>query len=230
MTPLREALVLPVLFLTVVLLGGIRLGESVRLEPPPVVALVLALLLVGALVRTNTVQPERLMNAGRSGLENLTGAVLLVVLFAASAQVFNLVTPDHGLLHLLVSVFFFVQLLTTLAAVRDRRSMLRSLAVLFGCAFVLRFLALESLYAPGRGLMKRVMTALMEGITLGALDYRPAGAATGYVAFLALALFFIALLLMRMPAPSSSLALRRVEPAAAGPGSLREPAEPDQLH
>ena len=108
--------------------------------------------------------------------------------------------------------------------------MLRSLAVLFGCAFVLRFLALESLYAPGRGLMKRVMTALMEGITLGALDYRPAGAATGYVAFLALALFFIGLLLMRMPGPSSSLALRRVEPAAAGPRSLREPAEPDQLH
>lgn len=229
MTALREALVLPVLFLTVVLLGGIRLGDGVRLEPPPVVALVLALLLVGALIRTSTVQPERLMNAGRSPLENVTGAVLLVVLFAASAQVFNLVTPDHGLLHLLVSVFFFVQLLTTLAAVRDRLSMLRSLAVLFGCAFVLRFLALESLYAPGRGLMKRVMTALMEGITLGTLDYRPAGAATGYVAFLALALFFIGLLLMRMPAPSP-LALRRVEPAAAGPRSLREPAEPDQLH
>ena len=28
------------------------------------------------------------------------------------------------------------------------------------------------------------MTALMEGITLGALDYVPTGSATGYVAFL----------------------------------------------
>jgi hypothetical protein len=67
------------------------------------------------------------------------------------------------LLHLLVSVFFLVQLLTTLAAVHDRISMLRSPVVLLGCAFVLRFVALEALYSPGRGLLKRVMTAVMEG-------------------------------------------------------------------
>ena len=110
--------------------------------------------------------------------------MLLLAVLAASAQVFNLLTPDTGLLHVLVSVFFLVQLLTTLTAVRDRVSMLRSLAVLLGCAFVLRFIALESLYSPGRGVIKRVMTALMEGITLGALDYVPTGSATGYVAFL----------------------------------------------
>jgi hypothetical protein len=113
------------------------------------------------------------------------------------------VTPSDGLLHLLVSVFFFVQLLTTLTAVRDRSSMLRSLAVLFGCAFLLRFVALESLYAPGRGLMKLVMTALMEGITLGALDYSPVGTITGYVAFLALGLYLIGLVLVGSEPPSS---------------------------
>ena len=101
---------------------------------------------------------------------------MLLTLFAASAQVFNLLTPDTGLLHLLVSVFFLVQFLTTLTAVRDRTALLRSLAVLFGCAFFLRFIALESLYAPGRGVIKRVMTALMEGVTLGTLDYVPTGA------------------------------------------------------
>jgi hypothetical protein len=205
MTPLREAFLLPCLYLTVFLLGGLRLGADVRLAPPPVVALVLAVLLVGALIRSNTIHPDGLMNARRSPLENATGLAVLLTLFAASAQIFNIVTPDDGLLHLLVSVFFFVQLLTTLAAVRDRVSMLRSLAILFGCAFVLRFLALESLYAPGRGMMKRVMTALMEGITLGALDYRPAGPATGYVAFLALSLYLLGLMLMRPPAGSSRL-------------------------
>ncbi len=205
MTPLREAFVLPCLYLTVVLLGGLRLGADVRLAPPPVVALVLAVLLVGALIRSHTIQPDGLMNARRTPLENAAGLAVMLTLFAASAQIFNLVTPDDGLLHLLVSVFFFVQLLTTLAAVRDRVSMLRSLAILFGCAFVLRFLALESLYAPGRGMMKRVMTALMEGITLGALDYRPAGQATGYVAFLALSLYLVGLVLMRPPAESSRL-------------------------
>ena len=205
MTPLREAFVLPCLYLTVVLLGGLRLGADVRLAPPPVVALVLAVLLVGALIRSHTIHPDALMNARRTPLENAAGLAVMLTLFAASSQIFNLVTPDDGLLHLLVSVFFFVQLLTTLAAVRDRVSMLRSLAILFGCAFVLRFLALESLYAPGRGMMKRVMTALMEGITLGALDYRPAGQATGYVAFLALSLYLVGLVLMRPPAESSRL-------------------------
>jgi hypothetical protein len=101
-----------------------------------------------------------------------------------------------------------------MAAVRDRVSMLRSLAILFGCAFVLRFLALESLYSPGRGMMKRVMTALMEGITLGALDYRPAGAATGYVAFLALSLYLVGLVLMRPPAEAAGLPVLLDEPAA----------------
>jgi hypothetical protein len=116
-------------------------------------------------------------------------------------------------------VFFLVQLLTTLTAVRDRRGMLRSLAVLLGCAFFLRFIALESLYAPGRGVLKRVMTALMEGITLGALDYAPNGAATGYVAFLALSLYLVGLVLL--PAGGRAQTLAPV---------LWQPAEADELH
>lgn len=203
MSPLRESFLLPCLFLTVGLLGGLRIGPEVRLEPPPLVTLVLAMLLISALVRSGTIRPDRLMNQQRTPLENLSGLVLLLALFGASAQIFNLVTPSDGLLHLLVSVFFFVQLLTTLTAVRDRPSMLRSLAVLFGCAFVLRFVALEALYAPGRGLMKRVMTAIMEGITLGALDYSPVGTITGYVAFLALGLYLVGLLLIGSETPSS---------------------------
>ena len=55
-----------------------------------------------------------------TGLENACGAAVLLALFAASAQMFNLLTPDTGLLHVLVSVFFLVQFLTTLTAVRDR--------------------------------------------------------------------------------------------------------------
>lgn len=196
MTPLREAFVLPCLFLTVVLLGGLRIGAEVRLVPPPVESLVLAVLLVGALVRSGALLPERLMRQSRTPLENACGFAVLATLFAASAQAFTLVTPDTGILHLLVTVFFVVQILTTLAGVRERMALLRSVTVLFGCAFALRFIVLESLYAPGRGVMKRVMTALLEGVTLGALDYQPTGAITGYVAFLALALFIVGLVLL----------------------------------
>jgi hypothetical protein len=196
MTPLREAFVLPCLFLTVALLGGLRLGADVRLVPPPLIALVLAVLLLGSIIRSGVFVVERFLNQNRTGIENASGAAVLLALVAASAQMFNLLTPESGLLHVLVSVFFLVQLLTTLTAVRDRLAMIRSLVVLLGCAFFLRFIALESLYAPGRGVMKRLMTALMEGITLGALDYAPAGSATGYVAFLTLSLYLIGLALL----------------------------------
>ncbi len=199
MTVAREAFVLPGLFLTVALLGGLRVAASVRLLPPTLIGLVLGVLLLGALVQARVLRPDKLMASGRSPLENLSGLVVLLTLFAATAQVFNLVTPDSGLLHLLVSVFFLVQLLTTMAAVRDRIAMIRSLVVLLGCAFVLRFVALESLYAPGRGVVKRVMTALMEGVTLGALQDEPAGAVTGYLAFLALTLYVIGLILLAAP-------------------------------
>jgi hypothetical protein len=223
MSPLREAFVLPCLFLTVALLGGLRLGANVRLVPPPLVALVLAVLLLGSLVRAGVFAHERLLSPRRTGIENACGSVVLVALFAGSAQVFTLLTPDSGLLHVLVSVFFLVQLLTTLTAVRDRLAMLRSLAVLLGCAFLLRFIALESLYAPGRGMIKRVMTALMEGVTLGALDYAPTGPATGYVAFLTLTLYLIGLVLMptgRHDAPDST----------SSTALVWQPAEPDELH
>jgi hypothetical protein len=196
MSPLRESFVLPSLFLTVALLGGLRLGADVRLVPPPLVTLVLAVLLIASLIRSGVLGPDRLLSQRRSGIENACGAAVLLSLFGASAQVFTLLTPDSGLLHVLVSVFFLVQLLTTLTAVRDRLAMLRSLAVLLGCAFFLRFVALESLYAPGRGVIKRVMTALLEGVTLGALDYVPTGPATGYVAFLTLTLYLAGLVLL----------------------------------
>jgi hypothetical protein len=219
MTPIREAFVVPCLFLTVALLGGLRLAADVRLAPPPVISLVLAMLLIAALVRTGTFRSDQLLGQHRRAIENASGAAVLIALFAASAQIFNLLTPDTGLLHVLVSVFFLVQFLTTLTAVRDRTAMLRSLAVLFGCAFLLRFVALESLYAPGRGVIKRVMTALMEGVTLGALDYVPTGTATGYVAFLALSLYLAGLILLpASPARPSGALL-----------PLRQPPEPHEL-
>jgi predicted lipid-binding transport protein (Tim44 family) len=88
---------------------------------------------------------------------------------------------------------------------------------------VLRFIALESLYSPGRGVIKRVMTALMEGITLGTLDYVPTGSATGYVAFLCLALYLVGLVLM--PTILTAAPRRGGELVSIG-----QPAQTDELY
>ena len=203
MTPFREAVALPAIFLTVALLGGLRIGTDVRLIPPSLASLILGMLLVGALARARVLVPDALMHARRPPLENTSGAIVLITLFAASAQIFNLLTPERGLLHALFTIFFVVQLLTTLAAVSGRVAMLRGLLVLLGAAFVLRFIVLESLYSPGGGMLARVLTAALEGVTLGSFDYDANAASTGYIGFFTLTLFFIGLILLAPPSPAA---------------------------
>jgi hypothetical protein len=205
MSAVREAIVLPLAFLTVTLLGGLRIGPHLLLVPPPLISLVLAVMLLSALVRAGVFAPEAILSGQRTALENISGLVVLVTLFAASAQVFTLVTPERGLLHAIFSICFFVQLATTLAGVKGRRNMLRSLGVLLGAAFIVRFIVLEGLYATDGGFAKRLLTTLVEGASLGSVQYEPVGAATGYVAFVTLALYMIGLVLLPPRGPRGSL-------------------------
>lgn len=208
MSAIREAIVLPLAFLTVTLLGGLRIGPSPELVPPPLISLVLAVMLLSGLVRAGVFAADMILAAERTAMENISGITVLATLFAASAQVFTLVTPEHGLLHAVFSICFFVQLTTTLAGVRGRRNMLRSIGVLLGAAFIIRFIVLEGLYARDGGLAKRLLTTLVEGASLGSIQYEPVGAATGYVAFLTLALYMTALLLLPSRVSRGSLTRR----------------------
>jgi hypothetical protein len=207
MSPAREAFYLPLLFLTVVLLGGMRIFDRVVLLPPSLFALVLGLLLVGVLINCGALTPELLMSSARPAIANVNGLVVLLTAFLACAQAFSLATPDAGLPHLLFSVFFFVLLMNTLAASPDRVRVLRSLAVIFGSAFVLKFIVLAALSDPEGGRLRRVLLALLEGMTLGTLTQPIARPVAGYVAFFTLLLFLIGLALL--PARVATTALVR---------------------
>jgi len=196
MTAAREAVYLPVAFLSVALLGGVRIAGRVALLPPSLFSLVLAMMLVAVLVSKGALAPERLMNAGRSGLANTSGFAVLITLFAASAQAFNLITPETGLPRLLFSVFLLTLLLNTLVSGADRVRTLRSLAVVFGSAFILKFIVLASLSDQTGGRLKRMLLVLLEGVTLGALTQDVMKPATGYLAFFTLALFLAALAML----------------------------------
>jgi hypothetical protein len=192
----REAFWLPLIFLTVTLLGGVRLTERMTLLPPPLFTLVLSFILVGVLVKSGTLAPERLVNAARSGLANASGTVVLITAFAAATQAFNTAMPESGLPRVLFGVFLLVLLLNTLAASPDRVRVLRSLLVIFGSAFTLKYIVLASLSDPTGGRLKRILQIAFEGLTLGTLTqdvYRPA---TGYIAFATLTLFMIGLSLL----------------------------------
>jgi hypothetical protein len=194
----REAITLPLLLLTTAALGGVRIaqGGALTLAPPSLMSLVLGCLLLGALVRSGALAPARLVDDRRTALENASGAVVLAALLAAAAQVFSLVTPATGLLAFVFTTFFVLLLWNTLAAEPDRRQLLRSLLVVFGGAFVLKFVLLAALYDPQGGLLRRVLLTLLEGVSLGTLGFTPDGPATGYLAFVTLGLFFVALALL----------------------------------
>ena len=204
-----EAVYLPMLFLTVALLGGLRVDERVTFVPPPLFALVLGMMLFGVLVRGRVLAPERLMSASRMPLENLNGLVVILSTFFAAAQIFNLVTPETGLPFLLFNVFLFVLLVNTLAAFPDRVSVLRSMAVITGAAFILKFIVLGAISDPGEGVVKRVLYVLLEGVTLGTLSQPVLHPSAGYIAFATLSLFLVGLAML--PARTRSVALIKLD-------------------
>ena len=195
---LLDSIVLPWLLLTVALLAGVRLTEAseLRFVAPPLVSLLAMLVLAGVLVQSGIVELAQLVGSGRSRLENAAGVVLLGALAAASAQVVSAVTPEAGLPHVLGVVFLFALFGNTLAARPGRQHALRALFVAFFAAFAVKFIVLDGLYAPNSGLAGRLITGLLKGVTLGSFDHVVWGPATGYLVFLAVALYFLALTLM----------------------------------
>lgn len=208
----RESFTLPLLFLSVAAAGGFRMpaaATGMQFLPPPVMALVLAVLLMGVMVRAGLLAPTVLVNDDRTGFENASGAAVLGALFLGSAQVIQCLAPESGLLHLLYYTFMTVLLWNTLAAAPDRMRLLHSLFVIFGSAFLLKYVALASLYDPEGGVMRRVVTTLLEGVALGTLQHAPFAPVTGYVAFFVVLVYLVALTLL--PRPRTALLAPRPE-------------------
>ncbi len=192
MTAVREAIFLPFALLTVALLGGFNPGSVFTWTAPTIFSLVLAVMLIGALVRSGALAPDRLLHARRPVLANANGAVVLVALFAASAQLVNMLTPRSGVPLLIVGVMLFLLLVNTLVMSPDRVRLLRSLAVVTGSAFLLKFVVLAALADPSGGRTKRVLLALFDAATLGTISQAPVHPAAGYVAFFMILLYLVA--------------------------------------
>jgi hypothetical protein len=212
----REAIVLPLLFLSIALLGGLDPGAASPWLPPTTFSLVLAVMIVGALVRSGALAPERLLDASRTILANANGFVLLLSLFAASAQVVHMLTPRSGLPSLIVAIVLFLLLVNTLVVSPDRPRLLRSLGVVLGSAFLLKFVILVALADPNGSPTARVVRALFDAATLGTIAQDRLAPSAGYVAFLVVVLYLVGIAALPR--------VRRSPPAAlmedAGPGSL----------
>jgi hypothetical protein len=193
---LLRHLLLPTVFLTVALLGGVRVEAESRallFVPPPLVTLILAAMLLALFVRGGAVRVGRWLSADNGAAENVSHALTLGALFFASAQACNSVLPDAGLPRLVLASFFLWTLWQNQFSAFDARRLLRSLAALFGTAFVVKHLLLASLADPEGGWLRRLAAAALEGVALGGPAY---AAPTGYVSFFALALYVLGLFLL----------------------------------
>ena len=197
---------LPTVLLTVVLLGGLRIraaDQALLFLPPALVTLCLAALAMALFLRAGLVRGRAWVSAELPLLVSAQHALTLLALFAATAQAINSVLPEQGLLHWVFVLCFLWTLWQDQFQPWAVARLLKSLAVLFATAFLFKHVLLGALYGgPNPALSRRILNALLEGVTLGTLDTPGFAPATGYVSFLTVVLYVGALAMIR-PAPET---------------------------
>ena len=191
--------ILPLIFLTVTLLGGLRFGaldNAFVFLKPALVCLVFAAVLMILYFRVGIVRLDGWFDEDGSMLQNAANVGVLLTMFGASVQLFNSLLPEQGLPFWVVGFCFFWTLWNNLFAEFDTKKLLRSLGALFALAFVVKYLVLANLTAPSSGswLQRMFENPGKEAFTW-LLDLPRYAAGTGYVQFFALALYLVGLFL-----------------------------------
>jgi hypothetical protein len=191
-----DYVIVPLLFLTVALLGGVRFAaETADLQflPTQLISLILGAFAMLLFVRGGLLQVSEHLSDRLGFVDNAAGAVRLAAIYFATAQVFNLVTPERGLLNFCFNLFYFLIFWNNLFVVFNPARLTKSLATVLGASFVLQYLVLADLFSPSESWAKYILQKLMQTASLGALEYDIFAPATGYLAFATLATYLLGL-------------------------------------
>lgn len=196
-----QYIILPLLFLFVTLLGGLRLDladSSFIFLKPPLVCLIFAAILLVLFFRAKLIVLDGWFSEDFSPLENTANAGVLIALFAASTQVFNSLLPEQGLPFWIISFFFLWSLWTNLFAEFEAKKLIRSLGALFGLAFIVKYLIFANLTAPESQSWWQTLTSgnLTKEAFTYLLDLPRFAAGTGYIQFFALIFYLLGLFLL----------------------------------
>lgn len=193
-------IILPAIFLSVTLIGGMRLAAADNafiFLKPALVCLVFAAVTLVLFARSKMIIPDGWISSDLSGLQNAANAAVLVTLFSATVQIFNSLLPEKGMPFWVVGFCFFWTLWTNLFAEFDARRLVRSLTAIFGLAFAAKYLILANL-APvpaGNWLQRMIENPGKETISW-LLDLPGYSEGTGYIQFFTLVLYLLGLFLL----------------------------------
>ena len=200
-------LLLPLIFLTVTLLGGMRLDgvdRSFIFLPPSLFCLIAASILMILFFRAGLLRLEGWFSESFDLVKNVANASVLAAMFAASTQLFNSLLPERGLPLWVVGFCFFWTLWNNLFSNFDTRRLLRSLGALFGLAFVVKYIVLANLTAPSSdSWLQSILENPVREAATAILDLPRFSAGTGYLQFFAVAFYLLGLFLSP---PSTRLA------------------------
>jgi hypothetical protein len=197
-------LILPFIFLTVTLLGGLRIDSldgAFIFNRPALVCLIFGAILLVLFARSGVLLLDGWFSESFTPLKNAANGFVIATLFAAATQIFNSLLPEQGLPLWIVAFCFFWTLWNNLFADFDPRKLFRSLGGLFGLAFVAKYLVLANLTAPaGRTWFEALTENPGQEALTRLLDLPRYAGSTGYIQFFAVALFLLGLYLF----PSST--------------------------
>ncbi len=192
---------LPLIFLTVALLGGLRFDAANRsflFLKPALVCLVFASVLLFLFFRARLLKLDGWFSESFPTAKNAANGCVLLALFFASAQIFNSLLPERGLPFYTIAFCFFWTLWNNLFAEFDARRLIKSLAGMFALAFFVKYLILANLAAPpSESLWQRITENPTKEAFTYLLDLPRFAAATGYVQFFALLFYLIGLFLIK---------------------------------
>ena len=191
---------LPLIFLTVALLGGLRLnaadGALIFLKPA-LICLIFAAILLVLFFRANLLKLEGWFSESFSTLKNVANGVVLLTLFFASAQIFNSLLPEKGLPFWVFAFCFFWTLWNNLFAEFQGKRLLQSLGSVFAFAFVSKYLILAYLTAPtSESWWRAILENPTQEFFTFVFDLPRFSAGTGYIQFFAVIFYLLGLFLL----------------------------------
>ncbi len=191
---------LPLIFLTVTFLGGLRFrmtDNAFLFLKPALICLIFAAIMLFLFFRAGLIRLEGWFSEDFSMLKNLANGGVLLTLFAASTQIFNSLIPEQGLPFWIIAFCFFWTLWMNIFAEFDTRKLLKSLGALFVIAFVTKYLVLSYLTAPvSESFWRGILQNPTQEFFTWLFDLPRFAAATGYFQFFAVILYLIGLFLL----------------------------------